>query len=184
MKTSNIAKLTANDGWDNAAKKINTNFENLRKSLETNVRTGAGIDVPTIIGLIEPIVEARVLEQVYDDVMPVGSIVAFKDNRTPTSHGLRGTWQRVFQDRLLLGAGTAYTPGELYGDSKVPRHKHSVSVKEVEVDKPTSLNTVSVLSVDPDIPDVISFDTGYTGSSVQEELLPPSVAVSFWERIA
>lgn len=182
MKNSNIAQLTNNDTWQQASRKINTNFDNLRKSLEVNVRTGANIDIASLVDIVEARVIPRIEDELFDQMLPVGSIVAFLDSQTPAQHGLRGTWSQVLQDRVLLGAGTAYVAGQNYGSNAVKQHKHDINVSTVLVEPSEAAGVVPVLG--RAVSTVATAQTQNSAEHTEAEMLPPSTALTFWRRTA
>lgn len=147
----NIISLSGNDGWQSAANKINDNFKNLYRALQTNgdsdlqfTKTGLQNDIKDTENRINQKIQDAVEEMneiveeaekrldkkikdiasVADSAPPIGTWMYCEVN--PSTKWPETTWEKYDEGFFIISAGEDYETGEKYGNKQisVPLQSH------------------------------------------------------------
>lgn len=124
-------------------------------------------------------------------VYPIGGIYMSVNSTSPASL-FGGTWEQL-QDRFLLGAGSAYSPGSTGGEaehtltvSEMPSHYHDLKKICWGGDKGASVTSDGdylVYDGDSVSPPEGTY-IGNTGGGNPHNNMPPYLAVYMWKRVS
>lgn len=142
------------------------------------------------------------LEDIFDIIYPVGSIVQYTDASIDPNTLLGGTWERI-QGRFLFAADSSHTIGSEGGSetqtltiSNLPRHMHYVIRMANGTTSPDYLHTVArtdrehsqwsdchyqLYGVDQE---ANAGRSSYAGDGTAHNNMPPYLAICIWKRTA
>lgn len=138
---------------------------------------------------------ANTMEQIFNQIYPVGSIYTTTDSAFDPNVSFGGTWEQIESGRFLMSKNKGSGQVGQYQTAKLPNHKHTGSgtVSGVWTSGNTMVNgTGGVPCVTMNSSASFSFTTSNTTSldtskveiSAESELRPPSYTVIFWKRTA
>lgn len=139
--------------------------------------------------------------QAANAAWPVGSIFIAYDGNTPTSKSLPGTWARIADGQVLLGADSGYgttggTMSKTLAEANLPAHRHLILTNTGVNNGPTPTANTSVqkndqrgggdlgwtLSAQADEPTLGR--TSQTGSGTAVDITPAHIKVGIYRRTA
>ena len=126
-------------------------------------------------------------------IYPVGSIYMSVTSASPADL-FGGTWERI-KDRFLLASGDTYSAGSTGGEAQhtltvdeMPKHHHSMPIKSDWTGGTADNNYWSYQmnggSADGEGEWATPNGTGFTGSNMPHNNMPPYLAVYVWKRVA
>lgn len=137
--------MSANDDWQVAFQKINSNFRTI-----SNCISAIGV-VPEFTDSQQTAINDAVSGIVMNMAYPVGSIIG--TSTTSDNRLLYGTWVQIFKDRYVMGAGEDIASGEQGGRSSftiaannLPDHEHTL---RVGADTGTNLTDTVIIGHSP-----------------------------------
>ena len=133
------------------------------------------------------------IEDIINIIYPVGSIYISVNNTDP-SLLFHGTWERI-KDRFLLASGDTYSAGSTGGEAQhtltvdeMPSHHHSMPIKSDWTDGKANNDywsyQMNYNSADGEGEWATTNGTGFTGSNMPHNNMPPYLTVYIWKRVA
>lgn len=125
-----------------------------------------------------------------ENVFRKNELVIRTDDVSPASY-LGGTWEKIGQGRMLIGANEQFPLGSTGGEAthtltiqELPSHNHHLGWSDGSVSIPLTFLAMAQSFRNPGDAGTNNINTTYTGEGLPHNNMPPYLAVNIWQRIA